>query len=57
MEVTLDVNKLLDMTRARLSEVMNENIMLHCLVEQQQGELNQLKTALDKLGEEVQHGN
>lgn len=57
MEVQLDVNKILEMTRAKLNEVTNENIMLHCLVEQQQDEVNQLKLAIDKLGEEVQHGN
>lgn len=57
MEVALDVNKLLEMTRARLSDTMNENIVLHCLVEQQQDEINQLKVTIDKLGEEVQHGN
>lgn len=55
MEVQLDVNKLLNMTRAKLSEAVNENIMLHCLVEQQQEEIYQLKQTIDKLGEGVQH--
>lgn len=53
MDITLDVNKLLDLTRVRLNDVTTENIMLHCLVEQQQAEIIQLKTALDELGLEV----
>lgn len=57
MEVQLDVNKVLEMTRTRLNEATSENIVLHCLVEQQQDEINQLKLAIDKLGEEVQYGN
>lgn len=53
MDITLDVNKLLDLTRVRLNDVTTENIMLHCLVEQQQAEIIQLKMALDELGLEV----
>lgn len=57
MDITLDVNKVLEMTRSRLTDVTNENILLHCMVEQQREEIDQLKLTLDKLGEEVQRGN
>lgn len=57
MEVSVDVNKVLEMTRLKLNDTLGENIVLHCLVEQQQEEINQLKLTLDKLGEEVQNGN
>ena len=56
MEVAVDVNKVLEMTRQRLADVSNENVVLHCVVEDQQAEINQLKEVIDKLGEEGQHG-
>lgn len=54
MDVQVDLNRVLEMTRQRLTDVMAENVVLHCVVEQQQTELNQLRETIDKLGEEVQ---
>lgn len=57
MDVQLDASKILEMTRLKLAEVTNQNILLHCLVEQQQVELNQLRTTIDALGKEMPDGN
>ena len=57
MDVQLEVDKVLEMTRLKLHETTDQNIMLHCLVEQQQAEINKLRTTIDKLGEEVRNGS
>jgi hypothetical protein len=55
MDVQLDVAKILEATQARLAAVTNENIMLQCLVLQQQEENQQLRAKIDQVGEEIQN--
>lgn len=53
MDVQLDVNKILELTRLKLHEASDQVIMLHAVVEQQQSELHQLREALDQKSKEV----
>lgn len=57
MDVHLDVNKVLEAFRAKLHEVSDENIMLRCLVDHQQAELQELRGSVDELSREVTDGS
>lgn len=47
MNVQLNLEKLLEVTQAKLQEVSRENLMLHCVVQQQLERLTELEGEVD----------
>jgi hypothetical protein len=47
MDVQVDVQKILELTQARLQAATQENILLHVVVASQQEEITKLKETLD----------
>lgn len=56
-QVNVDLQKVLETTQARLTQIFHENILLGCVVESQQEEIANLKAALDLATENMRDQN
>lgn len=51
MDIQVNMERVLVITREKLAQVTQENIMLQAVAQEQQDEINQLKKTLDRVNE------